>query len=300
MLEHGRRENERAGRNLAVPRAMFLVFAAIMALAIESRAVSGQKPFTKFIVDTLAVAPTGEAFDASPVDQSMTYITLTYGTGEKSNKALNIILHNCMMINQSKGNNKFIIYTDRPDDSEFCKYCQCEKFELYNCKCPVANCTGTKNACEKNHFFSDMMVKYPEFVFVDFDLAIMKQSFFEALYVRTRQHDFLAARDQGPLMMLNYNKTFNSGLVFIRRIPSADPMLLREYLYTKNTLNYDQNTLSTFVHLHYTNWDELSSKWHCRRLLDTHPDIPLTHCYTLHPPMEIHLKRLNFTFLTPN
>jgi hypothetical protein len=66
MLEHERRENERAGRNLAVPRATFLVFAAIMALAIESRAVSGQKPFTKFIVDTLAVAPAGDAFDASP------------------------------------------------------------------------------------------------------------------------------------------------------------------------------------------------------------------------------------------
>jgi hypothetical protein len=299
MCENDRKEKGR-GRNLAATIAVFLVFAAIIAFGIESRAMSGAASFTtQSIVDYLAVTPTAGAMHSSSVDQSMTFITLTYGTGGKSSKAPPIILHNCMMIKQSKGNNSFIIYTDRPDDNEFCKYCQCEKFELYNCKCPVANCTGIKNACEKNHFFSDMMVKYPEFVFVDHDLVIVKQSFFAALYARTRQHDFLAARDQGPGLMLSYKKPFNSGLVFIRRIPSADPMLLREYLYTKNKVNYDQNTLSTFVHLHYDNWDELSSKWHCRRLLDTHPDIPLTHCYTLHPPNKVHLKKLNFTFLTP-
>jgi len=145
------------------------------------------------------------------------------------------------------------------------------------------------------------MIKYPEFVYayLDHDLAIIKPSFFDAFYARTRQHDFLAARTQGPGQMTDYKKTFNSGLVFIRRIPTADPMLLRDYMYTKNKENFDQTTLSIFVQEKYDNWDELSLKWHCRRLRDTHKDIPLDHCYTLHPPFKAFLKKLNYTLLKP-
>jgi hypothetical protein len=235
--------------------------------------------------------------DPDPTNQSMTYITLTYGPmseGYSSN-----IMHNCLMINQAKGNNTFIVFTDQPMNKEYCKHCHCQKFERYNCKCPISNCTDRKNACEKNHFFSDMMLRYPEFILLDHDLVIVKPSFFGALYSRTRHHDFLAARDQGPGMLGRYKKTFNSGLVFIRRLPNVDPMLLRDYLYTKNTLNYDQSTLSTFIFLHYTNWDELSIRWHCRALPAYHRDVPYEDCYTLHPPFEAAVEELKFKLLTP-
>lgn len=238
-----------------------------------------------------------EQSDPVPVEQSMSFVTLTYG--RKSAQYSSNILHNCLMIKQAKGNNSYVIYTDQPKDKEYCKHCECKKFKFYNCKCPVnfGNCTGVKNACEKNHFFSDMMLRYPEVVYLDHDLLIVKPSFFEAFYPRTRHHDFLAARDQGRGELLNYRKDFNSGLVFIRRLPDVDPMLLRDYLYTKNTRNYDQPTLSTFVQLHYKNWDELSIKWHCRAMLHHHSDIPVEHCYTLHPPWDVLLDRLNFTRL---
>lgn len=232
-----------------------------------------------------------------PADLSMTYITLTYGT--KSEKYSQRILHNCLMINQAKGDNTFTIFTDQPEGKEYCKHCNCEKFELYNCKCPNESCVdGTKNACEKNHFFSDVMLRYPEFIFLDHDLVVLKPSFFEALHDRTRHHDFLAARDQGPSIDTYTTKHFNSGLVFIRRLPDVDPMLLREILYEKPKRNYDQVTLSKFVQRYYKNWDELSIKWHCRALPAYHSDVPLEHCYTLHPPYPDQLKELNFTYLT--
>ena len=150
------------------------------------------------ILDTNLPARAEVPSDPVHVDESMTFVTLTYGPMSAMHS--NDILHNCLMIKRAKGENSFIVFTDKPELREYCKHCECKKFRMYECRCPIpsGNCTGVKNGCEKNHFFSDMMLNYPEVVYLDHDLLIMKPSFFEALYPRSRHHDFLAARDQLP------------------------------------------------------------------------------------------------------
>lgn len=244
--------------------------------------------------------------------QSFKFFTLSYDTkaskvlDEKRKTSEDIVLHNCLMAkNQSSSQREyqFVVYTD---DMllPVCQQCDCRQFIRYNCSCPIKNCAGKRNICEKNHFFSHLMAQEKEFVFLDFDLIILDGGLFEEMYSRSRTNDFLATRAHGTFNAApKYRKGFNSGLVFIRTIPEADPLLLRKYLYSGVTrADYDQRVLSYFVHQHYKRWDELSIKWHCRKLgKAVYSDMPLSDCVAFHPQNEEELERLksNYTLLTP-
>lgn len=136
-------------------------------------------------------------------------------------------------------------------------------------------------------------------VFLDDDVVIMKEYFLDRLAFRTRAHDFLATYGHADGMRnASYWQSFNSGLVFVRRIEGLDYGMLEKRLYeTKG--ERDQNVVSWFVHEYYDNWDTLSWKWHCRLLQKLGQDIPVDRCYTLHGHGEVDevLGQLNRTRL---
>ena len=229
--------------------------------------------------------------------------------------------HNCLLTKQHDPQEElfqFDIITDNMT-STVCQHCQCQEFVPYNCDCPLRNCTNKRNVCEKNHLFSDLMEEEGEFIFVDFDLVMLSSSVLEELRLRSQTSDFLATRAHGGFNKKPvYRKDFNSGLVFIRRVPEAQPALLKQYMYDGvANAQYDQAILSYFVHQHYRRWDELSIKWHCRRIrepknkkntkgsaVESHqggiyPDMNIQDCQTLHPPRDWMLQALNYTLLRP-
>ncbi|KAG7374934.1 hypothetical protein IV203_014029 [Nitzschia inconspicua] len=211
---------------------------------------------------------------------------------------------------------QYVVMTD--DLSlEVCQHCECRKFTHYSCPCPTDDCVNERNVCEKNFLFSDLLMQENEFIFVDFDVLMLSLSVLEELQLRSQTTDFLATRAhtrfrEKPL----YRHDFNSGLVYMRKVPEADPMLLRTYLYGNVTNSFrDQSVLSYFVHHHYKRWDELSFKWHCRglrepsldksgdeeitRMEGIYPDMNIHDCQVFHPPPNWALDALNFTFLKP-
>jgi hypothetical protein len=140
---------------------------------------------------------------------------------------------------------------------------------------------------------------------MDFDLVMLYPTVLEELKVRSQTNDFLATRAHTSFQRIpRYRNDFNSGLVYIRKIPEVDPMLLRHYMYAKGTNgNFDQAVLSYFVHHHYKRWDELSIKWHCRlihnqtnawqnltkngrKTEEIYPDMDIQDCQALHPPTD--------------
>jgi len=219
---------------------------------------------------------------------------------KKREKYQPFILNNCLLVKEA--GHIMHIYTDDMDQ-EYCRYCDCIQYEAYNCECPGYNCTERRNICEKNYLYADLLAKEDEFVFLDFDLAIVKpEKFFPELYARSRVADFLATRAHGvyksPTSM-KYKEDFNSGLVFIRALTGVDPYKLREMLYEGKGNVYDQHVLSQFVHQYYDDarWDELSIKWHCRLIGEIFKDMPLEDCYTIHSPGL--LRELNYTLVKP-
>lgn len=238
-------------------------------------------------------------------DASLLFVTLSYDAipgdehaQKKRAKFQPVILNNCLLVKNA--GHTMRIYTDDLKQ-EHCNHCDCRRFESYNCRCPMENCTGHRNICEKNHLYSDLLTTEREFVFLDHDLTIVKpEPFFRELYARSRTVDFLATRAHGSYKLnvpSRYREDFNSGLVFIRAIPGVDPMILRDILYEKERTLYDQHVLSQYIHRHYGNrWDELSIKWHCRLLNEIFTDMPLEDCYTIHDFKLV--RALNYTLVT--
>jgi hypothetical protein len=279
-----------------------------------------------------------------PLSEPLSVITLSYNPHveggrekllrRKRNSAEHVMLHNCLLIqtyNNISRNDasisssspspafNYVVYTDNLS-LEVCQHCECQEFKLYNCSCPVDDCEGKRNACEKNHLFSDLLEQEGEFIFLDFDLAMLYPTVLEEVKVRSRTTDFLATRAQASFRRSpRYRNDFNSGLVYIRKIPEADPMLLRRYMYADVANgNQDQAILSYFVHHHYKRWDELSIKWHCRFVqnqsrawqdpkqekngrtsVEVYPDMDIHDCQTLHPPTDEMLEQLKYTLLAP-
>jgi hypothetical protein len=249
--------------------------------------------------------------------------TMRQRLSEKRQRAQDIVMHNCLLTKHhdpSSHNFQFIVITDDLS-MKVCQHCQCRLFVPYNCSCPIDDCSGRRNVCEKNHLFSDLLQHEGEFVFVDFDLVMLYPTVLQELRSRSQNTDFVATRAHGSFMKKpKYREDFNSGLVYIRHVPEADPMLLRQYLYDHvANARYDQAILSYFVHHHYLRWDELSIKWHCRLLKEpprqntmaekemkreeedkgSYGDMNIQDCQTLHPPKEWMLEALNYTLLRP-
>ncbi|KAG7374936.1 hypothetical protein IV203_014031 [Nitzschia inconspicua] len=263
-------------------------------------------------------------------------ITLYYNPHVNGNKKDRLVikrrltpeymLHNCLLVQQQQIKSgaeggktapfEYVVVTD--DLSlEVCQHCECRKFEPYSCPCPTNDCVNERNVCEKTFLFSDLLVQEEEFIFVDFDLLLLSISVLEELQLRSRTTDFLATRAHASLREKPlYRNDFNSGLVYIRNVPQADPTLLQTYLYDNVTNSFrDQSVLSYFVHHHYKRWDELSFKWHCRGLREPsqlggrsddntktgriYPDMNIHDCQVFHPPQNWALDALNFTFLKP-
>lgn len=122
--------------------------------------------------------------------------------------------------------------------------------------------------------------EFQEFVFLDSDLLILKDFFLDHLSKRAMAHDFLASYAHKFVDSFSYTKQFNSGLVFIRRLPGLDYHKLEDLLYERKTQR-EQGIISNFVQSNYRNWDVLSWKWHCRMLQRLSQDIPLADCYTI-------------------
>jgi hypothetical protein len=244
---------------------------------------------------------------------------------EKRQRAQDIVMHNCLLTKHhdpSSQDFQFIIITDDLS-MNVCQHCECRLFVPYNCSCPIDDCSDRRNVCEKNHLFSDLLQQQDEFVFVDFDLVMLYPTVLQELRARSQTTDFLATRAHGSFNKKpKYREDFNSGLVYIRHVPEADPALLRQYTYTKvANAHYDQAILSYFVHQHYHRWDELSIKWHCRLLREPkrknaltkkktttrqedtyngiYGDMNIHDCQTLHPPRDSMLELLNYTLLRP-
>lgn len=213
------------------------------------------------------------------VEEGLTVLTLSYGSTSDSK----YIAHNCAMIKPTR--HKFIIYTDKPDQS-FCKICDCERFVEFDCKCPGKGKCERRNPCQKLYFYIWALRKYKEFVLLDSDLMVLKKNFLDRLQPRTKMHDFLATYGHAGITATNYKRNFNSGLIFIRYLPELDYDWMKRKMYEVKA-GFDQGILSGFVHTFYENWDTLSWKWHCRGLLRFNQDLPLKDCYTFHDRAEV-------------
>eukprot|EP00737_Agarophyton_chilense_P002733 gb/GEZJ01003138.1/.p1 GENE.gb/GEZJ01003138.1/~~gb/GEZJ01003138.1/.p1 ORF type:complete len:281 (-),score=16.32 gb/GEZJ01003138.1/:701-1543(-) len=220
-------------------------------------------------------------------------VTLIYG---QESDHVNIA-HNCRIISTTR--HKYFIHTD--DLSQpYCTVCTCVRYNLFRCPCPTgSDGCKVKNPCEKVEFLIQSVNTYGSFLFLDNDLLIMKREFLDHMLQRSRAHDFLASYAHQTVNSSKYLRNFNSGLMFIRRLPNVDYNLLRASLYF-HKLEQDQGVVSDFFQKIYVNWDSLSWKWHCRSLKRTNQDVPVEECYTIHDRSEVVdlLKELNRTRLS--
>lgn len=228
----------------------------------------------------------------TPPQPSLNVVTLIYSTPYDH---INIA-HNCHLI--SSTSHKFFIHTD--DISQpYCKLCTCIPFKLFNCPCPTGkNGCIAKNPCQKLQFIRESVTKYQELLLLDSDLIIMKPQFLDRLKIRSEAHDFLATYGHMSVSKQNYSndyrRNFNSGLMFMRRLPHVNYNGLLTLLYARNNTERDQGIVSSFIHKNYENWDTLSWKWHCRSLKLYNQNIPPAQCYTIHDRGEVRalLKKL--------
>lgn len=223
--------------------------------------------------------------------QSLTVITLIY-TQVKEHK---FVEHNCVMISRTR--HRFIIFTDDLSQ-QYCRVCECRMYRKAKCPCPRKSC-GRKNPCEKLQFFINVVKEFGEMVFLDSDLLIIKNSFLDRLQARSQAHDFLATYGHRGMESHGYYNSFNSGLLFIRKLAGVNYDDLMKRLYEAGGLR-DQAIISTFIQKWYKNWDTLSWKWHCRALKEMKQDIPFSECYTVHDRQEAEIvfNALNVSKLT--
>lgn len=215
-----------------------------------------------------------QQLEATPANPSkLNFITLSYNF----NAERVMIDHNCALLS-STGHN-YTITTDNTNGS-FCRVCNCVRFVPTGCECPEPgkyDCT----LCEKLAWIVRMVETFDTFVFLDSDLIILDERFGDMLAARAQHVDFLAAYGFMPYANWRYLSMFNSGLMFMRRLPGVNYTSMMDMMFELKT-NNDQNVISTFVLRTYQNWDTLSLKWHCRYLFRLEHDIPLGHCLTFH------------------
>ncbi len=206
------------------------------------------------------------------------------------------ITHNCIMAKRAGA--RMAVYTQYLT-SNYCSVCECRRFVPANCPPPDKR-PGATNHCEKLFFVSRMVPKLGEFIYIDADAAVMHDEFFRMFAVRTQVHDFLATYAENALKQKpRYAEYFNSGLMFIRYLKSANYTSMIPKMYDLGT-GYDQSILSVFIRENYERWDTLPFSWMCRRTLAFDYDIPPEKCLTVHDrgELKLHLRKLNRTLLT--
>lgn len=215
---------------------------------------------------------------------SLNVITLIYS---KPADHINIA-HNCRVI--SRTSHKLFVHTDNISQP-YCGLCQCILFKQFDCLCPAGeNGCPKMNPCQKVRFLMQSLKQYGEFLFLDSDLIIMKPDFLNRMQRRSQTDDFLAT--YGHLHVNksrcshSYHRDFNTGLMFMRRLPDVDYDSIITLMYKERKANHDQRVISAFIQKNYNNWDTLSFKWHCRSLKLYNQDIPLEDCYTIHDRRE--------------
>lgn len=257
-----------------------------------------------------ALQPAAQGGSSGSLIPALTFLTLSFGNSDSyANK---VVTHNCLKFQQLRSTypttfrHTFKVYTTDPSSKPYCTACECVEYKYYNCPC-IEEGTRKKpckrrNACEKLYWITDMLLEYKQFAVLDHDLIILKDSFPNALALRSLSNDFVATRAHSHLRKNNsdYFRFFNSGLFFIRALPNHRPYVLREWFYgQEEKTNRDQRIFSQYVHKLYDNWDELSYKWNCR-YLDLQ-NIPVQDCYTMHEgEQRVYplLDSINFQFLT--
>lgn len=203
----------------------------------------------------------------------LNFITLSYNF----NPERVMIDHNCALLSNTGHN--YTITTDNTNGS-FCRVCNCVRFVPTGCECPEPgryDCT----LCEKLAWMIKMIETFESFVFLDSDVIILDERFGDMLSARAQHVDFLAAYGFKRYENWRYLSMFNSGLMFMRRLPEINYTSMMDLMMELKT-NNDQNVISNFVLRHYHNWDTLSLKWHCRYLFRPEHDIPLGHCLAFH------------------
>jgi len=207
------------------------------------------------------------------------------------------ILHNCMA--SKSVNVRMIVHTEFMT-ANYCGVCECVEFTPTNCPPPT---TKGKNHCEKIYWTRDVLEMYREFIFLDADLLLMHpKKFFYGIASRALSTDFLATYAHVPAVNHPhiYLTPFNSGMMFIRHIPTANytDLVPRMYRLKRNS---HQAILSSFIFEFYGNrWDTLSWKWHCRFLMRSGHDIDPAHCLTIHDRDEYEylLNQLNVSLFS--
>lgn len=219
----------------------------------------------------------------------LTVITMAFGS---TYDRANILEHNCAMVSSSL--HRFIVYTEHTD-ARFCRKCTCRRLHRARCKCPDPS-KPQCNLCEKLRFIISRIAEHSEFLFLDSDLIILKESFLDRLSVRTVAHDALAAYAPVDPNPKKIHATINSGLLFLRRLPGVNYESMWTRMYHLK-INDDQLHLSDLIFNNYDNWDSLSVRWHCRFLQREGYDIHPRDCYTIHDrgATDDILKQLNMT-----
>ena len=195
----------------------------------------------------------------------------------------------------SRTRHHFVVFTD--DLSKpYCSRCECRLYTRPEGHCREKNV----KLCGKLSLFVRLLDMFHEFVLLDSDLLILKDTFLDRLSIRSKAHDFLAS--YAHLIMRSVPQShftsFNSGLLFIRRLPGLDYNDIWD-MWRESRTNNDQIIISKFIFERYNNWDTLSWKWHCRYLQEFRQDIPFSECYTIHDRhiANTALKELNLTLL---
>eukprot|EP00171_Calliarthron_tuberculosum_P013077 IDg13077t1 len=138
------------------------------------------------------------------VEKMPTFVTLHYKTPYDAP----IVVHNCALAQRAGA--RMIVYTE---DME-ARYCR--------------TCTCIRSAPHIAH--------HPTPRQLHADLVVLRQSFFRMLSSRARTHDFLATYGEGAFWEKHkYRNYFNSGLIFVRNVQSANYTDLIPWMYRIRT-----------------------------------------------------------------
>lgn len=198
----------------------------------------------------------------------------------------------------SRNNYEFRIFTDDVTQPA-CRTCTCVAYDPPPCECPRPKLSGC-HLCKKLEFVITSIKNMHEFIFVDSDFLILNDTFMPALEARAAHFDFLATYNFMPPASLKFLSSFNSGLMFLRRIDGLNYDEMRRIMHRQG-FNNDQNTISMFIHRYYVRWDTFSLRWHCRFLDRPENNIEVHACIGFHAKRkarEVFLKERNFSLLT--
>lgn len=239
-------------------------------------------------------------FGVGVVERPLSFVTLMSASEERPHNESGIVAHNCRLVSSVPGSHTLFVYTDDLDLA-LCQVCSCRPFSRVQCPCSQPSASGDVSCendyCNQLEFFHRCVETFDEFVHLDPDVILLKETFVEHLYPRTRVHNFLATFAHEMLRKPMYWKQFSTGIFFMRRLPNIDYSTVGDDANFNSTVRSMQEALTHLIHSSYDNWDSLSLKFHCRRVIKAF-EIPPSDCYTVQDNVEgpVLLANLNQTF----